>query len=100
LEKQVKPSVALDLKRGAVREVVNRFHTSNPRIFGSVLHGTDEDGSDLDLLVDALPGATLFDLGGLQVELEELLGVQVDLLTPGDLPPRFRDQVLAEAQPV
>ncbi len=65
-----------------------------------VLHGTDTDGGDLDLLVDALPGATLFDLGGLQVELEELLGVSVDLVTPGDLPVKFRDQVLAEARPV
>jgi len=82
----MKPSIALDLKRNAVREAVSRFHTANPRVFGSVLHGDDLDGSDLDLLVDALPGATLFDLGGLQVELEELLGVTVDLLTPGDLP--------------
>jgi uncharacterized protein with HEPN domain len=47
-----------------------------------VLHGTDRDGSDIDLLVDALPGATLFDLGGLQDELESLLGLHVDLLTP------------------
>jgi hypothetical protein len=47
-----------------------------------------------------LPGTTLFDLGGLQDELEELLGVPVDLLTPGDLPPRFRDLVIAEARPV
>ena len=99
-ETTVKPSAALDLKRAAVRKVVSRFRAANPRIFGSVLRGTDEDGSDLDLLVDALPGATLFDLGGLQVELEELLGVAVDLVTPGDLPPRFRDQVLAEATPV
>ncbi len=96
----MKPSVALDLKRAAVREAASRFHTANPRIFGSVLHGTDRDGSDLDLLVDALPGATLFDLGGLQVELEALLGVRVDVLTPDDLPPKFRQQVLAEAQPV
>lgn len=96
----MKPSTALDLKRAAVREVVRRFHTSNPRVFGSVLLGTDKDGSDLDLLVDALPGATLFDLGGLQVELEDLLGVNVDLLTPGDLPLKFRAQVLAEARPV
>ncbi|WP_341305483.1 nucleotidyltransferase family protein [Pseudomonas sp. TMP25] len=96
----MKPSIALDLKRSAVREAAGRFHTANPRIFGSVLHGTDQDGSDLDLLVDALPGATLFDLGGLQVELETLLGVHVDLLTPGDLSPTFRAQVLAEAQPV
>ena len=42
----------------------------------------------------------MFDLGGLQVELEELLGVGVDLLTPGDLPPKFRHVVLAEAAPV
>ncbi len=96
----MKPSTALDLKRDAVREAAGRFRTANPRIFGSVLHGTDRDGSDLDLLVDALPGATLFDLGGLHIELEELLGVSVDLLTPADLPPKFRDQVLAEAQPV
>lgn len=96
----MKPSVALDLKRAVVREAASRCRTANPRIFGSVLHGTDEDGSDLDLLVDALPGATLFDLGALQVELEELLGVSVDLLTPGDLPPKVRDQVLAEATPV
>ncbi|HJS05430.1 MAG TPA: nucleotidyltransferase family protein, partial [Variovorax sp.] len=77
-----------------------RFRAVNPRIFGSVLHGTDGDGSDLDLLVDALPGATLFDLGGLQDELESLLGVHVDVLTPADLPAKFRAKVLAEAKPV
>jgi predicted nucleotidyltransferase len=88
------------MKRIVVREVVGRFRTSNPRVFGSVLHGTDRDGSDIDLLVDALPGATPFDLGGLQDELESLLGIHVDLLTQGDLPPKFRAKVLAEAQPV
>lgn len=96
----MKPSAALELKRVAVREAASRFRAANPRIFGSVLHGTDEDGSDLDLLVDALPGTTLFDLGGLQIELEEMLGVSVDVLTPGDLPLKFRDKVLAEATPV
>ena len=96
----MKPSAALDLKRAAVRDAVSRFHTANPRVFGSVLRGDDSDDSDLDLLVDPLPGTTLFDLGGLQVELEALLGVSVDLLTPGDLPVKFRDQVLAEARPV
>ena len=70
------------------------------RVFGSTLYGTDHDGSDLDLLVDALPGATLFDLGRLQVELDELLGVTVDLCTHGDLPPKLREKVLAEARPV
>ena len=96
----MRPSVVLDMKRAAVREAVRRFRTANPRVFGSVLHGTNRDGSDLDLLVDALPGATLFDLGGLQDELESLLGIHVDLPTPTDLPPKFRAKVLAEAQPV
>ncbi|WP_295444698.1 nucleotidyltransferase family protein [uncultured Thiodictyon sp.] len=96
----MKPSVALECKRSAVRETARRFRTANPRILGSVLHGTDQGDSDLDLLVDALPGTTLFDLGGLQVELEDLLGVPVDLLTPGDLPPKFPARILAEAQPV
>lgn len=96
----MKPSVALNLKRVEVREVTSRSRAANPRVFGSVLHGTDMDDSDLDFLVDALPGTTLFDLGGLQVELQDLLGVSVDLLTPDDLPAKFREQVLAEAVPV
>jgi uncharacterized protein len=96
----VKPSQALDLQRTAVREATSRHRTSNPRVFGSALHGTDREGSDLDLLVDTLPGATLFDLGGLQVELEALLGVPVEVLTLSDLPLKFRAQVLAEARAV
>lgn len=96
----MRPSVVLDVKRSDVREAVSRFRTANPRVFGSVVYGTDQEGSDLDLLVDALPGATLLDLGGLHDVLESLLGVRVDLLTPGDLPPKFREKVLAEAQPV
>lgn len=96
----MKPSVALEQNREAVRAVVGRFRAANPRVFGSVLRGDDSDGSDLDILVDALPGATLFDLGGLQVTLEDMLGVPVDLLTPGDLPEKFRAKALAEASPI
>jgi uncharacterized protein len=96
----MKPSIALSHQRSRIREMALRFRALNPRVFGSVLHGLDREGSDLDLLVDTLPGTTLFDLGGLQLELEDLLGVSVDLLTPGDLPAKFREQVLAEAQPV
>ncbi len=80
--------------------MAGRFRTASPRIFGSVFHGTDEDGSDLDLLVDVLPGETLFDMGGMYAELESLRGVHVDLLTPGDLSSKFRAQVLVEAQAV
>jgi predicted nucleotidyltransferase len=96
----MRPSIVLDMKRNAVREATSRFRAANPRVFGSVLHGTDEEHSDLDLLVDTLPDTTLFDLGGLQDELETLLGVRVDLLTPDDLPPKVRAKVLAEAQPI
>ncbi len=96
----MKPSIALAERHDAVRITTGRFRTANPRIFGSVLHGTDSDGSDLDILVDAMPGATLFDLGGLQVALEQLLGVPVDVVTPGDLPLKFRAQVLIEARPI
>lgn len=84
----------------AIRRLARQHRAANPRVFGSVLHGTARAGSDIDILVDALPGATLFDLGGLQVALEELLGAPVDLLTPQDLPARFRDKVLAEARPI
>lgn len=96
----MKPSQALEACRPAVRAMALRFNATNPRVFGSVLRGDDLDGSDLDLLVDPLPGATLFDLGGLQIELQEMLGVPVDLLTPGDLLPKFRNAILSEAKPV
>ena len=90
----MRPSEALALHREEVLEAVGRFRTANPRVFGSVLHGTDREGIDLDLLVDALPVATLLDLGGLQEELESLLGVRVDVRTPGDLPAKFRGKCL------
>jgi predicted nucleotidyltransferase len=93
-------SIAIDQNRNLILEMATRFRVVNPRVFGSVLHGTDRDDSDLDLLVDALPGTTLFDLGGLQAELEEMLGVQVDVVTPNDLPAKFRRQVLSEARPL
>ncbi len=96
----MKPSAALEANRQAIRQAVQRFNTANPRVFGSVLYGEDRDGSDLDVLVDPLPGVTLFDLGGLHIELEELLGVPVDVLTPGDLPLKFREQVILTAKPI
>ena len=96
----MKPSQALAANRSAVRAATRRHKAANPRVFGSALHGEDREGSDLDLLVDPLPGATLFDLGGLQIELQDMLGVPVDLLTPGDLPPKIRQAVLSEAEPV
>jgi len=96
----MKPSELLDSHRKEICRMVEQNHVRNPRVFGSVLHGDDTGSSDLDLLVDPLPETTLLNLGSLQVELEQLLGVPVDVLTPGDLPPKFRDAVLKEAVPV
>ena len=97
---RMKPSEILRSYREDIRRVAERNRTCNPRVFGSVLRGDDADGSDLDLLVDPLPGTTLLDLGAIQIELEQVLGVAVDVLTPGDLPVKFRDRVLREAVPV
>jgi uncharacterized protein len=96
----MRPSVALSQNRDAVCLAAARYRVANPRVFGSALHGDDRDGSDLDLLVDTLPGTTLLDLGGLQDELQELLGVSVDVLTLKDLPTKFRDIVQQEARPI
>ena len=96
----MRPSTVLDMKRSVIREMARRFKAVNPRVFGSVLRGSDTEGSDLDLLVDVLPGTTLFDLGALQDELQILLGIHVDVVTPADLPPEIRTAVLAEALPI
>ena len=96
----MRPSMALALRREEIHEIAGRFPVENFRVFGSVVHGTDAEGSGLDLLVDALPGATLLDLGGLHEALEALLGVPVDLLTPGEISIVFRDSVLADAKPL
>lgn len=96
----MRPSVVLNLKRNEVRKVVGRYRTTNPRVFGSVLYGTDRFDSDLEILVDTLPGATLLDLGDLEDELKSLLGVNVDLLTPGDLPLKIREAILVRAEPI
>jgi uncharacterized protein len=96
----MRPSEVFEQNRELIREAVQRRRTTNPRVFGSVLHGTDKDDSDIDILVDAPLGTTLIDLIGLEQELERKLGVRVQVLTPGSLHSFFRDKVLAEAEPV
>ena len=96
----MKPSIVLQKNLETIRQTVARYPVRNLRVFGSVIHHTDGEDSDLDLLVDPIPGTTLFDLGAMQVELETLLGVPVEVLTPRDLPNRFREQVVREAMPV
>jgi uncharacterized protein len=73
----MKPSEALHTHRAAIRRVIEQSRMRNPRVFGSVLRGEDSSDSDLDLLVDALPGATLLDLKTLGTGVE-LFSAQVN----------------------
>jgi predicted nucleotidyltransferase len=100
MERHLKPSDALRSNRVAIRRVVASHHACNARVFGSVLHGEDMDGSDLDILIDTTSETTLMDVAAIQVELQHLLGISVDVLTPRALPDAFRQQVLSEAVPV
>lgn len=96
----MRPSEALQNHRASIRLIVASHRAHNPRVFGSVLHGDDGEESDLDLLIDPTPETTLMDIGAIRLELRELLGVPVDVLTPKALPVRFREQVLVTAVPV
>lgn len=96
----MKPSLALASHRDAIRRVVASHRACNARVFGSVAHGDDSEGSDLDILIDPTPETTLLDIGAIRHELLQLLGVPVDVLTPNALPEKFRAVVLAEAVPV
>jgi hypothetical protein len=96
----MKPSESLHSHRDAILAIAQRNGVQNVRVFGSVIHGRDRDGSDLDLLVDAPRGTTLLDMVRIQNAIEAQIGLPVDVLTAADLPPRFRDQVLLEARPL
>ncbi|MDR6583183.1 DNA polymerase beta domain-containing protein [Herbaspirillum sp. BH-1] len=96
----MKPSEALASHRAAIRHVVESHRALNARVFGSVAHGQDTEGSDLDILIDPTPETSLMDVAAIQVELQHLLGVSVDVLTPRALPEEMRRQILSEAIPV
>ena len=93
----MRPSEALALHRTRIREIAMAHRVSNVRVFGSAIRGDDVVGSDLDLLVEPTPQTTLFDIGAIRFELKELLGLEVDVLTPNGLPASFRDQVMRDA---
>lgn len=96
----MKPSEVLQAHRVTVLDIAHRNGASRVRVFGSVLRGEDAEDSDLDLLVDVPRGTTLLDMVRIQSAIEAALGVPVDVLTAGDLPRQFRDQVLQEARPL
>ena len=96
----MRPSIALQTHREAIRRIALSHRVTNVRVFGSVVHGDDTEGSDLDILVEPTKETTLMDIGAIQYELKQLLGIPVDVLTPSALPAKFRGQVIAEAQSV
>lgn len=97
-----RPSTLLDAHRGPVIEIARAHGARNVRVFGSVAHGTDRDDSDLDLLVDVDVDVdmNLFTLIGLEQQLRDLLGIEVDVRTPAEISHFIRDRVLAEARPL
>jgi uncharacterized protein len=96
----MRPSTALEIHREAIVQIVESHNALNPRVFGSVAHGTDSDDSDLDILIDPTANTSLMDVAKIQVELEAILGAEVDVLSPNALPDSFRHIVLAAAIPV
>jgi predicted nucleotidyltransferase len=96
----MRPSELLERNREAIRAATARHKAANPRVFGSVARGEDGPDSDLDILVDALPGMTLFDLGGLQFEMERLLACEVDIVTSSGLRSDMKARILKEATEV
>ena len=87
----------LGQKRAEILSLAAKYGASDIRIFGSVARGTADTDSDIDFLVDLEPGWSLFDLGGLMTDLQQLLGRNVDVITPAGLRPKFRRRVLKEA---
>jgi len=90
----------LQEKREDILRIATKRGASNVRIFGSVARGEADSKSDIDLLVDLEPGRSLFDLGGLLMDLQNLLGHKVDVVTERGLRERIREHVLREAIPL
>lgn len=89
----------VESKRAEINELVRRRKGRSVAVFGSVARGDDRPGSDVDFLVDFEPGSSLFDLMDLQEDLEQLLGVSVDVVSVGGLKERD-DHIRREAVPL
>lgn len=87
----------LQKHRDSIERIARRYGVSSLRVFGSVARGEADSESDVDFLVELDPGRSLLDLGGLQMDLEELLKCHVDVVTPKGLRSRLRERVLKEA---
>lgn len=88
----------LKTRREHILATASRYGAGNVRVFGSVLRGAETPGSDIDLLVEFAPDRSLFDLVGLQLDLETLLGRRTDVVTEASLSPYLRERILLEAR--
>ncbi len=91
---------ALKRYRADVLRIAAQYGATDVRVFGSVARGEADESSDIDLVVRMAPGSSLFDIGGLLMDLQDLLGRRVDIVTDGGLRPRMRERVLREAVPL
>jgi predicted nucleotidyltransferase len=91
---------ALQEHREAIIELAVKHGATDVRVFGSAARGEADELSDIDFLVRMMPGRSLFDLGALLMDLQDLLGRRVDVVTERGLTPRMRDRVLRDAVPV
>jgi predicted nucleotidyltransferase len=87
-------------RREEILGIAASYGAGSVRVFGSLARGEADEASDIDFLVEMEPGRSLLDLGGVQFDLEALLGRHVDVVTVRGLKPRIRERVLAEAIPV
>lgn len=90
----------VDAHREEIKAIVARHHSRSVAVFGSMARGDERPGSDIDFLVELAPGTRPFEILKLGVELEEALGVSVDVGTPKSLRQRIRARVMAEAIPL
>lgn len=90
----------LGQRREEILRIASRYGATHLRVFGSVARGEADERSDVAFLVDLEEGRSLFDLGGLLMDLRELLGRPVDVVTERGLRERIRDRVLREAVPL
>lgn len=94
------PEILLKEKREAIVEIAAKHGARNVPVFGSLARGDSDAASDIDLLVELERGRSLLDHAALQIELEELLGCRVDVVSDRGLKPRLRDRILKEATPL
>jgi predicted nucleotidyltransferase len=87
-------------RREDILRIAAQHGAHNVRVFGSVARGEARSDSDVDLLVELESGRSLLDLGGLLMDLQTLLGREVDVVTDQGLRDRIRARVLQEAKPL